>query len=216
MLGEPLTNVIDTNVENADAELDYATLFDVVRVAIAAGAVEVVRDIVVNGHDVMVVVDALEVEQYEEVIYAATNALPQLKLVEGLLDDIIEAYLSQYKLSDEELDSVDFVAEINTINTIIASVIDLAVANEIKTVADYMKLPTNYLTYVSDANAYEVIEIVKAVLALEVIDLIAFDAYNNKVHNNLVGDEAIIELLDIAGTYGTTEHLVEELVEVVP
>ena len=211
MLGEPFTSIIDTNVTNAVAALDYATLFDVVRVAIAAGAVEVVRNIVVNGHDAMVVVDAIEVEQYEDVVYAALNALPQLQLVNGLLDDIAEAYLSQYKLSDEQLDSVDFVAEINTINTIISEVIALARANEIETVADYKALVTaDYKEYITDSNVQTVITIAREALKLQSVNIVALDVYNSLVYNGLENSN-IKPLLDLTSVYGTSAALIAEL-----
>ena len=98
--------------------------------------------------------------------------------------------------------------------SIIESVVALAEDNNIVLVSEYMNIPATYVDLITDANAYALIDIVKAALDLRLVNVLALDIYNGKYFNTLMGDENILALLDLQTVYGNNATLIAEVKEV--
>ena len=74
-------------------------------------------------------------------------------LVDGKLDDIAEFFLIGYGISNKDLDTVNFLAEIEVIIEVINDVVAIATANDIISVSDYLEFNINF----SDRLVYDAI-----------------------------------------------------------
>ena len=77
-----------------------------------------------------------------------------------------------------------------------------------------MNIPATYVDLITDANAYELINIVKDVLDLNLVNVYALDIYNNVYFELLSVEENMLALFDLQTVYVNNENLVSEVKDV--